>query len=64
MVDLAYMKKGIRTNELSMKIFGIQKRVIRPMAGVSSRTSRRQLFKELNILTLASLYIFKVTCLI
>jgi hypothetical protein len=32
------------------------------MAGVSSRTSCRQLFKELNILTLASLYIFEVTC--
>jgi len=34
------------------------------MAGVSSRTSCRQLFKELNILTLASLYIFEVTCFI
>jgi len=32
------------------------------MAGVRSRTSCRQLFKDLNILTLASLYIFKVTC--
>jgi len=31
------------------------------MVGVSSRTSCRQLFKELNILTLASLYIFEVT---
>jgi hypothetical protein len=34
------------------------------MVGVSSRTSCRQLFKELNILTLSSLYIFKVTCFI
>ena len=34
------------------------------MVGVSSRTSCRQLFKELSILTLASLYIFKVTCFI
>jgi len=34
------------------------------MAGVSSRMSCRQLFNELNILTLASLYIFKVTCFI
>jgi hypothetical protein len=32
------------------------------MVGVSSRTSCRQLFKELNILTLASLYILGVTC--
>jgi len=34
------------------------------VAGVSSRTSCRQLFKELNILTLASLCIFEVTCFI
>jgi len=34
------------------------------MVGVSSRMSCRQLFKELNILTLASLYIFEVTCFI
>jgi len=34
------------------------------MVGVSSRTSCRQLFKELNILTLASLYIFEGTCFI
>jgi len=32
------------------------------MAAVSARTSCRQLFKELNILTLASLHIMEVTC--
>jgi hypothetical protein len=51
--------------ELSIRIFRIQKRVIRLLAGVSSRTScRQQLFKDLNILTVASLYIFEVTCFI
>ena len=34
------------------------------MVGASSRTSGRQLFKELNILTLASLHILEVTCFI
>jgi hypothetical protein len=34
------------------------------MVGVSSRTSCRQLFQELNILTLVSLYIMEVICYI
>jgi hypothetical protein len=44
--------------ELNMRILRIQKRFIRSKVGVSSRTSCRQLFKELNILTLALLYIY------
>jgi len=32
------------------------------MVGVSARTSCRQLFKELNILTLVSLYMMEVIC--
>ena len=48
--------------ESNKKIFLLQKRVIRVMAGVNSRTSCRQLFKESNILTLSSLYILEVTC--
>jgi hypothetical protein len=51
--------------ELNTRILKIQKRVIRSMVGVSSRTSCRQLFKDLNIiLTLALLYILEVICFI
>ena len=50
--------------ELTTRILGIQKRVIRSVIGVNSRTSCRQLFKELNILTLVSLYILEVICYI
>ena len=53
------------SGELSIRIFRIQKKkVIRSMAAVSSRTSCGLLFKELKILTLASLYILEVTCFI
>jgi len=45
-------------------MFRIQKSVIRSLVGVSSRMSFRQLFRELNILMLASLYILEVTCFI
>jgi hypothetical protein len=50
--------------ELNMRIFRIQKTAIRSVVGASSRTSCRQLFIELNILTLASIYIVEVTCFI
>jgi len=50
--------------KLTTRILRIKKRVIRSMVGVSSRTSRRQLFKELNIHTLVSLYIMEVICYI
>jgi hypothetical protein len=53
---------GELVGELNKRILRIQKRAIRSMVGASSRTSCRQLFKDLNILTLASLYILKVTC--
>ena len=46
--------------ELISKILSIQKRVIRLIAGVNPRTPCRQLFKELNILTIVSLYILEV----
>jgi len=42
----------------------VQKRVVRILAGVSSRTSCRNLFKEFKILTIASLCILEVTCFI
>jgi hypothetical protein len=49
---------------LTTRILRIQKRVLRSRAGVNSRTSCKQLFKELNILTIASLYILEMTCYI
>jgi ammonia channel protein AmtB len=54
---------GIK-GDASTRVFKIQKKVVRLLAGVSSRSSCRQLFKELNILTMASLYILEVTCFI
>jgi len=54
---------GIK-GDSSIRVFKIQKRVVRLLAGVSFRTSCRQLFKKLNILTMASLYILEVTCFI
>jgi len=51
---------GVAGNELTTTILRIQKQVIRSMVAVSSRTSCRQLFKELNILTLVSLYITEI----
>jgi hypothetical protein len=50
--------------ESNTRILRIQKIVVRPKFGVSSRTSCRQLFKELNIFTLASLYILEMICFI
>ena len=50
--------------ELNARLFRIQKRAVRSIAGISSRTSCRQLFKEHNILTVASLYILEVTSFI
>ena len=50
--------------ELTTRLLIIKKRVIRSVAVVSSRASCRQIFKELNILTLVSLYIMEVICYI
>ena len=50
--------------ELTARILRIHKQVITWMVRVSWKTSCRQLFKELNILTLVSLYITEVICYI
>jgi hypothetical protein len=55
---------GGMEGEVNVRIFRIQKRVVRLMVGVSSRTSCRQLFKEMSVLTLAFLYILELTCFI
>jgi hypothetical protein len=44
----------------SVKVFRIQKKIIRIMTGSSSRDSCRKLFEHLNILTLPSLYILSI----
>jgi hypothetical protein len=46
------------------RLFRLQKRMIRFMVRVNSRTLCKQLFKDNNILTLASLYILEVICYI
>jgi len=44
----------------SKKIFTLQKRIIRIMVGAHPRTSCRQLFKKLEILTVPSQYIYSL----
>jgi predicted membrane protein len=44
----------------SRKIFTLQKRIIRIMMGAHPRTSCRELFKKLEILTVPSQYIYSL----
>jgi len=44
----------------SIKIFRLQKKVIRLITGVHKRESCRPIFRKFQILTLASLYIFEL----
>ena len=46
----------------SIKIFRLQKKVIRLITGAHKRESCRPIFKKFQILTLASLYIFEMLC--
>jgi hypothetical protein len=46
----------------SIKIFRLQKKVIRMISKVGQHVSCRNLFKDLNILPLPCLYISKVVC--
>ena len=48
----------------AIKIFKLQKRIIRIITGVKNRDSCRELFKNLKILTLVSQYIFSVVSFI
>ena len=47
-------------NSSNSKIFTVQKRIIRIMVGAHPRTSCRQLFKKLEILTVPSQYIYSL----
>lgn len=51
---------GSTSNTNFLRLFRLQKRAIRIMAGVNRRTSCKTLFKSLNILTLASIYILEI----
>lgn len=55
---------GATNNQLFNSLFVIQKRAVRYIYGVSSRTSCRPLFIESKILTLTCLYILETACLI
>ena len=46
----------------SAKVFRLQKRVIRLIICVQKRKSCKRLFREFQILTLASMYILEVLC--
>jgi len=62
-VCICYMECGIifwGNSVESKRIFQKQKRIIRIMTGTTARTSCRPLFWELQILTLASQYIFSL----
>jgi hypothetical protein len=48
----------------SVKIFWLQKKMIQLITGVHKRISCRHIFREFQILTLASLYILEVLCFI
>ena len=48
----------------SVKIFWLQKKVIQLITGVHKRESCRHIFREFQILTLASVYILEVLCFI
>jgi hypothetical protein len=45
----------------SNKIFKLQKKVLQIISGVNNRKSRRQIFKNCNILTWCSLYIIEMS---
>lgn len=51
---------GRAPDYLTQRVFKLQKRAIRLISGVAPRESCRPLFKQLNILPLPALYIYKV----
>jgi hypothetical protein len=47
-----------------VKVFWIQKRVIRIISGINKHESCRQIFKDYETLTVTSLYVLEVLCYI
>jgi len=61
---ILFWGEGGAGGEVTTRILRIQKRVIKSTVAESTRTSCRQIFRVLNILTLVSLCILEVICYI
>jgi hypothetical protein len=71
MVSYAYFHSVIRygiiflgNSSYAIKVFYLQKRMIRIIAGIGNRTWCKQSFIALKILTLSSLYIYSLLCIV
>ena len=60
--EVRWLGRSIIEKDCRIKIFWLQKKVIRLITGVRKRESCRPIFRKFQILTLASLYIFEMLC--
>lgn len=52
------------SSNFAVRVFKVQKKAVRNIAGVSKFTSCRELFKKYQILTLTSLYVLETVCFV